>query len=152
MMGDTSRRTTFSTQGLWSSARVTIGFLFTTLTKALLPWSLSFARQPVLGTVLVVPNIFHYKNYGGHCCLGNLQCSRMFCRLPQVCASTLTLSLAQSLVSELCRQLLWPHGLVFALICIVCCETIYRQVCAFQNISNKCNSPQVNQGIEKWEA
>ena len=28
-------------------------------------------------------------------------------------------------VSELCRQFLQPHGLVFALICIVSCETLY---------------------------
>ena len=26
-----------------------------------------------------------------------------------------------------------PHGLVFALICIVSCDTLYRQVCAFPN-------------------
>ena len=67
-----------STQDLWSSARVTIRFLVTSLTKALLPWLLSWARRPDLGGALVVPNFFHFKNYGNHCALGNLQCSRIF--------------------------------------------------------------------------
>ena len=31
-------------------------------------------------------------------------------------------------VSELCRQFLWPHGLGFALICILSCETLYRLI------------------------
>lgn len=34
-------------------------------------------------------------------------------------------------VSWLCRQLLGPHGLVLALICIISLETLYRQRCAF---------------------
>ena len=37
-----------STEKLWSSARVTIGFLVTSLTKALLPQLLSLAVQPAL--------------------------------------------------------------------------------------------------------
>ena len=40
-----------STEELWSSVRVTIGFLVTSLTKALLPQMLSLARQPALGRV-----------------------------------------------------------------------------------------------------
>ncbi len=44
----------------WSSTRwVTISFLVTSLTKALLHQLLSLARRPALGRVLVVPNIFH---------------------------------------------------------------------------------------------
>uniref|UniRef100_A0A4W5KEQ9 Eukaryotic translation elongation factor 1 alpha 2 n=1 Tax=Hucho hucho TaxID=62062 RepID=A0A4W5KEQ9_9TELE len=39
--------------------RVSIGFLVTSLTKALLPRFLSLAGQPALGRVLVVPNFFH---------------------------------------------------------------------------------------------
>ena len=31
-----------------------------------------------------------FKNYGGNCALGNLQCSRILCSLPQICASTLS--------------------------------------------------------------
>ena len=48
-----------STEEHWSSDRVTIGFLVTSLTKALFPRSLSLDVQPALGRVLVVPNFFH---------------------------------------------------------------------------------------------
>ncbi len=43
----------------WSSTRVTIRFLVTTLTKALLHQLVSLARRPALGRVLVVSNVFH---------------------------------------------------------------------------------------------
>lgn len=44
-----------------SPVRLAIGFLVTTLTKVLLAWSLSLARQPALGGIPIVPNpnIFH---------------------------------------------------------------------------------------------
>ncbi len=42
----------------WSSTRVTIEVLVTTLTKALLHELLSLARRPALGRVLVVSNFF----------------------------------------------------------------------------------------------
>ncbi len=45
----------------WSSTRVTIRFLVTTLTKALLHQLLSLARWPALGRVLVVSNVFHLR-------------------------------------------------------------------------------------------
>jgi hypothetical protein len=48
-----------SPKELWSSVRVTIGFLVISLTKALLPRLLSLAWRPALGKVLVVPNFFH---------------------------------------------------------------------------------------------
>ena len=47
------------TEQRWSSVRVTIGFLVTSLTKTLLPRLLSLAGRPTLGRVLVVPNFFH---------------------------------------------------------------------------------------------
>ena len=50
-----------SPQRNWSSVRVTIRFLVTSLTKALLPRLLSLARWPALGRVLVVPNFFHLR-------------------------------------------------------------------------------------------
>ena len=50
-----------STEDRWSSDRVTIGFLVTSLTKALLPQSLSLDGRPALGRVLVVPNFFHLQ-------------------------------------------------------------------------------------------
>ncbi len=43
----------------WSSTRVTIRLLVTSLEKALLHQLLSLARRPALGRVLVVPNFFH---------------------------------------------------------------------------------------------
>jgi hypothetical protein len=36
-------------------------------------------------------------------------------------------------VSNLYRQFIWPHGLVFALTCTVNCGTLYKQACAFPN-------------------
>lgn len=48
-----------STEKCWSSVRVTIGFLVTSLTKNLLPRSLSLARWSALGRILVIPNFFH---------------------------------------------------------------------------------------------
>ena len=69
--------------------------------------------------------LLSFKNYGGHCALGNIQCIRFFLSpSPDLC-------LQYNPVSELCRQLLGLHGLVFALICIVSCETWYIQVRAF---------------------
>ena len=50
-----------STEKLWSSVRLTIGFLVNSLTKALLPRFLSLAGRPALGRVLVVPNFFHLR-------------------------------------------------------------------------------------------
>ncbi len=43
----------------WSSTRVTIRLLVTSLDKALLRQLLSLTRRPALGRVLVVPNFFH---------------------------------------------------------------------------------------------
>ncbi len=43
----------------WSSTRVTIRLLVTSLDKALLRPLLSLTRRPALGRVLVVPNFFH---------------------------------------------------------------------------------------------
>jgi hypothetical protein len=61
---------------------------------------------------------------GGHCVLGDLQCCILFW-------GTFPRSVPlHNPVSELYRQFLRPHALVFALIN---CETLYRQVCAFPN-------------------
>ncbi|KAJ8365090.1 hypothetical protein SKAU_G00139210 [Synaphobranchus kaupii] len=45
----------------WSSVRVTLGFLLTSLAKARLPRLLSLAGRPGLGRFLVVPNFFHLR-------------------------------------------------------------------------------------------
>ena len=49
------------TEQCLSYVKVTIGFLVTSLTKALLPRLLILAGRPTLGRVLVVPNFFHLQ-------------------------------------------------------------------------------------------
>ena len=68
-----------------------------------------------------------FKNDGGHCVLGDLQCCRHF-----------LVPFSRSVpphnpVSEVYRQFLQTHGLVFALTCTVNCGTLSRQVCTFPN-------------------
>ena len=115
-----------STEELWSSVRVTIGFLVISLTKALRPQLLSLARRPALGS-LGGSKLFTCKNNGGQCVLGDLQCCRnSLVPFPR--------SVSQhNPVSELYGQFLQPHGFVFALTCTVNCGILYRQVCAFPN-------------------
>ena len=115
-----------STEELWSSVRVTIRFLVTSLTKDLLPCLLSLARQPALGSVLVVPNLFHLR-MTVNTVLGDLQCCRHFL-VPFPRSVT-----RHNPVSELYRQIHRPHDLVFALTCTVNCGTLYRQVWVFPN-------------------
>ena len=68
-----------------------------------------------------------FKNDGGHCVLGDLQCCRnVLVPFPRSVPR-------HNPVSELYGQFLQPHGLVFALTCTVNCGTLYRQVCAFPN-------------------
>ena len=131
-MGKHSRRTTISTEELWSSVRVTIGFLVTFLTKALLPQLISLAGRPALGS----SKLFPFKNYGGHCVLADLQCCRHF-------LVPFPISVPRhNPVSELYRQFLRPHSLGFALTCTVNCGNLYRQACIFPN-HVQLNLPQV---------
>ena len=65
------------TKELWSSVRVTIGFLATSLTKALLHRLLSLVRQPALGRVLVIPNFFHLRMMGATVLLGIFNAAEM---------------------------------------------------------------------------
>ena len=102
-----------ATEDLWSSVRVTIGFLITSLTKALLPRLLSLAGQPGLGRDLVVPNFIKWR----------MMEATVFPRsVPR-----------HNPVSELYGQFLQPHGLVSALTRTVNCGTLYRDVCTFPN-------------------
>ena len=66
-----------STQKLWSSVRVTIGFLVTSLTKALL-LRLLFGQAASSRKSLGGSKLLSFKNDGGHHVLGDLQCSRHF--------------------------------------------------------------------------
>ena len=68
-----------STEELWSSVRVTIGFLVTSLTKVLLLRLLNLAWWPALGRVLVVPNFFHLRM---------MEAIVFLVPFPQICAST----------------------------------------------------------------
>ena len=56
---------------------VTIRFLVTSMTKALLTRLLSLAGQPALGRV-GGSKILQFNNDGGHCVLGDLHCCRSF--------------------------------------------------------------------------
>jgi len=69
-----------STEKHWCSVRVTIGFLVTSLTKALLPQTLNLAGWAALGRVLVVPNLDEPL-----CSLCSIL-QIFFCTLPQICA------------------------------------------------------------------
>ena len=75
---------------LWRSVRMTIGFLFTSLTKALLPRLVSLAGRPVLGRVLVVPNFFHLiRMMDATVFLGTFNAAEMFWYpSPDMCLDT----------------------------------------------------------------
>ena len=66
-----------------------------------------------------------------------------FVAFPDLCLDTI-LSLSSAFLS---------YGLVFALICIVRCETLYRQVSTFPNHVQSIELPQVdsNQGVETFQ-
>ena len=116
-----------STEELWSSVKVTIGLLVTSLTKALLPRLLSLAGRTALGRVLVVPNFIHLRMMEATVFLGTFNGSDFFLvAFPRSVPRDFP-------VSELYGQFLRPHGLFFALACTVNCGTLYRQVCAFPN-------------------
>ena len=69
----------------------------------------------------------YFKNDGGHCVLGDLQCCRhILVPFPRSVPR-------HNPVFDLYGQFLRPHGLVFALTYTVNCGTLYRQWCAFPN-------------------
>ena len=75
---------------LWSSVRVTIGFLVTSLTKAILPRLLSLAGQPALGRVLVVPNFFQLRMMEATVFLWTFNAAEMFWYpSPDLCLDTI---------------------------------------------------------------
>jgi hypothetical protein len=75
-----------STEELQSSVRVTIGFLVTFLTKALLLQMLSLYGWPALGRVLVVPNFFHLRMMEATVFLGTFNIADSFWyRSPDLC-------------------------------------------------------------------
>ena len=115
-----------SIEELWSSVRMTIGVLDYLPDQGPSPPIVKFgwaASSRSLGGSKLLP----FKNYGGHCVLGDLQCCRHFLApFPRSVPRP-------NPVSELNGKFLQLHGLVFALTCTVICGTLYRQVCAFPN-------------------
>ena len=100
-----------SIEELWNSVRVTLGFLITSLTKALLPCLLSLAGRPALGRVLVVPNFFNLRMMEATVFLVTFNAADIFWY------PSLDLCLDSS--TELYGQFLRLRGLVFALTCTV---------------------------------
>ena len=79
-----------STEELYSSVRVTIRFLVTSLTKALLPRLLSLAGRPALGRVLVVPNFIHLRMMEATVFLETVNAAEMFWyHSPDLCIDTI---------------------------------------------------------------
>ena len=79
-----------STEDLWSSVRVIIGFLVISLTKALLPQLFSLAGRPALGRVLVVPNFFHLRMMEVTVFLGTFNAAEIFWYpSPELCLDTI---------------------------------------------------------------
>jgi hypothetical protein len=66
-----------STEELWNSVRVTIGFMVTSPIKALLSRLLSLAGRPALGS-LAGSKLLPFKIYGDHCVLGTFNAADMF--------------------------------------------------------------------------
>ena len=116
-----------STEELWSSVRVTIGFLVTSLSQGPSPPIAQFGRAASSRKTLGGSKLLPFKNDGGHYVLGDLQCCRhVFVSFPRSVPR-------HNPVSELYRQLPRAHGLGFALTCTVKCGSVYRQVCASAN-------------------
>ena len=87
-----------------------------------------FGQVAIFRKSLDSSKLLLFKNDGGHCVLGDLQCCRnVLVPFPRFVSQP-------NPVSELNRQFLRPHGLVFALTCTVNCGTSCRRVC----ISKSC--------------
>ena len=67
-----------STEELWISVRVTIGFFVTSLTKSLLSQLLSLAGWPALGRVLVIRNFIHLRMMEATVFLGTFNAADIF--------------------------------------------------------------------------
>ncbi len=92
----------------WSSTRVTISVLITSLTKTLLLRLLSLARRLEESWLFQTSSI---KDYGGQMLLWTFNTAEYI-----YIFFFLSLNLSQhNPVSQLCRPFLWPHGLVFSL-------------------------------------
>ena len=79
-----------STVELWSSVKVTIGYLVTSLSKAFLPRLLSLAGRPALGRFLAVSNFIHLRMMEATVFLGTFNAAEMFLYpFPDLCPDTI---------------------------------------------------------------
>ncbi len=129
---------------LWSSATVIFGFFFTSLTKTLLPLVAQFGRTASSRKGSGRPKRLPFKDYGGHCALRNLKCSRNF-----------FVTLARSVpchnsVSELFRQFLWPYDSHLLWHALWAVRSYIDRCVAFLIKSNQYNQTQLdsNEGVE----
>jgi hypothetical protein len=122
---------------------VTIRFLVTSLTKALLPQLLSLARAASSRKGLGGSKHIPFKNDGGHCVLGDFQCCKNNVGNP---------SPDHNPVSELYGQFFRPHGLVFALTPSVNLRPYMDRCFPFQIMYNQFNLPQVKDDQWKQDA
>ncbi len=90
------------------------------------------------------PKRLPFKDYGGHCALRNLKCSRIF-----------FVTLARSVpchnsVSELFRQFLWPHDSHLLWHALWAVRSYIDRCVAFLIKSNQCNQTQLdsNEGVD----
>ena len=127
-----------STQDLWISDRVSIRFLITSLTKALLPRMLSLAGWPALGRV------HNFRIMEASMLLGTFKAAEFFKPSPDLCLDTIPslCSSASSSFNHMACFLLW-----YALSAV---RPYMDRWMPFQITSNQPFLPQVdsNQGVE----
>ena len=127
-----------SKEELWSSVRVTIGFLVTSLTKALLPRLLSLAGRPDLGRVLVVLNYFHLRMMEATVFLGSFNAADIFWYpSPDLCHDTILSRRSMVNSVDLMSWFLLRHALSAVGPHIDRCAS-------FRIMSNHLNSPHVD--------
>ena len=136
-----------STDELWSYVRVNIGFLVTSLTKALLPRLLSLAEWPALGRVLVVPIFFHLRMMEATVFLETFNAADIFWyHSPDLCPDTILSRRSMDNSFDLMASFLLWHTL----------STVgpYIDRCVpFQIMSDQLNLPHVdsNQDVETFQ-
>ena len=130
-----------STEELWSTVRLTIGFLVTSMTKtkAIHPRLLSLDGWPALGSILVVPNFFHLRMMEATVFLGTFNAVEIFWYpSPDLYLDTI---LSRSSYVQYLRL----HGLVLSLTCTCqLWDLIQTGVCLSKSLSNQLNLPQVD--------
>ena len=144
-----------SREEIWSSVTMTIGFLVTSLTKALLTRLLNLPKQPALGRLLVVPNFFNLRMMEATVFLGTFNAAEScWYPSPNLCLDTIpSRSFMDNTVDLMALFLLW-HALSTV-------EPYVDRCVPFLIMSNQLNLPQVdsNQVVEtsrminvKWDA